>query len=39
MKSDAFGSPLPQAAEWQRVGNQIYAAIIFARAESRNVVL
>jgi hypothetical protein len=27
----AFGSPYPQATEWQRIGNQIEAAFTFAR--------
>jgi hypothetical protein len=26
----AFGSAIPQSAEWQRIGNQIDAAMIFA---------
>jgi hypothetical protein len=31
-----FGSPLPQPAERQRIGNQIDAAMIFARADFVN---
>jgi hypothetical protein len=29
----AFGSPLPQPTEWQRVGNQIDTAMSFSRAD------
>ena len=35
-KSDAFGSPLPQARKRQHVGNQINAAFVFARANFVN---
>jgi hypothetical protein len=37
MKSDAFGSPLLQATEWQHIGNEIDTAFIFARAHFVNV--
>jgi hypothetical protein len=33
----AFDSPLPQPTEWQGIGNQINAAMIFARADFVNV--
>jgi len=33
----ALGSPLPQPTEWQRIGNQNDAAMIFARADFINV--
>jgi hypothetical protein len=29
----ALGSPLPQATEWQRIGDEIGAAFIFARTD------
>ena len=32
----AFGSVIPQPTEWQRVGNQIDAAFIFARTDCVN---
>jgi hypothetical protein len=28
-----FGSPYPQPSEWQRIGNQSDAAMIFPRAD------
>ena len=33
----AFGSVVPQATERQRIGNQIDAAFVFARADFVNV--
>jgi hypothetical protein len=36
-KSDAFGSSLRRATKWQRIGNQIDAAFIFARPDFVNV--
>jgi hypothetical protein len=35
----AFGSPVPQPTEWQRIDNQIDAAFIFARSDFVNVVI
>jgi hypothetical protein len=33
----AFGSPLPQPTEWQRIGNEINAAMVFVRSDFVNV--
>jgi len=35
---DGIGVAIPQPTEWQRIGNQINAAFILARADFINVV-
>jgi hypothetical protein len=36
---DGIGIAIPQPTEWQRIGNQINAAFIFARADFANAIL